>query len=269
MTNIRQENIDKIKLFWRVFGGRRDILAKRWESSGRSGYSPICENEWKEDVCRKPCRDCKNFSYTPVSIRLLYSHLMGETALGVYPLLPDNTCNFIAADFDKHSDQYDPIDEVVALVEVCKSHDISCYTLKSRSGKGYHSYVFFEPDVLAWKARAIMYVMLRKAGVVEGEKRPSGFDRLFPNQDEISLGRLGNLIALPFQGKAALQKNTLFLDPTTRFSRPFDDQFSTLQSIIKVDVSKLDLLIDDFDIEKITANSMYNCNTSVKIVTKC
>ena len=92
-------------MFRRLFRGRSDVYPTRWESktSGKSGYSPACANEWRAGVCEKPstkCSDCGHRSLIPLSDEIIYKHLSGEHTLGVYPLLTDDTTHFLAVDFD-------------------------------------------------------------------------------------------------------------------------------------------------------------------------
>ena len=143
-----------------------------------------------------------------------------------YPLLQDNSCNFIAADFDNHNGDREPLQDVKAYCEACQIQDIPCYALRSKSGKGYHVYIFFSTPVPAWKARVVAFALLQEAGVIGDDVKLSSFDRLFPNQDELTGKKLGNLIALPFQGQAAHHDNTLFLNPDTNFIKPFDTQYA-------------------------------------------
>jgi hypothetical protein len=87
---------EKVALFRKLFRGRSDIFPVRWESNkGRSGYAPACANEWKPGVCEKPrikCGECPNRAFVPLDERTLYNHLAGAATIGVYPLLPDDTC---------------------------------------------------------------------------------------------------------------------------------------------------------------------------------
>ncbi|WP_440310964.1 TOTE conflict system archaeo-eukaryotic primase domain-containing protein, partial [Klebsiella pneumoniae] len=78
--------------------------------------------------------------------------------------------------------------------------EVACYVLRSKSGKGYHAYIFFKEAVPAWKARLVLFAILREAGCIGDDAEVSSFDRLFPNQDALSGKGFGNLIALPFQG---------------------------------------------------------------------
>jgi hypothetical protein len=95
---------DKIALFRRLFRGREDVYPQRWESAkGKSGYSTACGNEWKPGVCHKPkikCGDCSQRLMLPATDRVIYNHLAGNQTIGVYPLLADDTCYLLAADFD-------------------------------------------------------------------------------------------------------------------------------------------------------------------------
>ena len=96
----------KVALFRRLFRGRTDVFPIRWEgkSSGKSGYAPACANEWVAGVCEKPrikCSDCGNRELIPLSDSVLFDHLVGKRTIGVYPLLTDDTCHFLAVDFDE------------------------------------------------------------------------------------------------------------------------------------------------------------------------
>ena len=91
------------------------MVPKYWHSAktDESGYSPICANEWKKEVCQKgkvkdACKYCDNQVYVPLTDNLLRDHVTGKSRYGVYPLLDNNTCHFIAADFDDHEMMRDP-----------------------------------------------------------------------------------------------------------------------------------------------------------------
>jgi hypothetical protein len=96
----------KVALFRHLFRGRTDVFPIRWEgkSSGKSGYTPACANEWLAGVCDKPrikCGGCGNRELIPLSDSVIFDHLVGKRTMGVYPLLTDDTCHFLAADFDE------------------------------------------------------------------------------------------------------------------------------------------------------------------------
>lgn len=116
---------EKITLFLSLFQGRPDVYARRWESkNGRSGYSPVCKNEWKPDVCLKPkgkCADCSHAEYCAYDENAVESHLSGHYILGIYPLLPDETCRFLAIDFDEENWRGD----VQMVSAACRENDIS------------------------------------------------------------------------------------------------------------------------------------------------
>jgi hypothetical protein len=102
----RRSNDEKISLFRRLFRGRSDVFPVRWESkgTGKSGYTPACANEWRAGLCDKPrikCANCGNRVLIPLSDEVIYRHLAGEQTVGVYPLLEDDTCYFVAVDFDE------------------------------------------------------------------------------------------------------------------------------------------------------------------------
>ena len=97
---------EKIALFRSLFRGREDVLPLLWTNrrTGRQGYAPACGNEWVRGVCEKPevrCGECPNQAFLTVTDRVIRDHLQGRHVAGVYPLLADDTCWFLAVDFDK------------------------------------------------------------------------------------------------------------------------------------------------------------------------
>ncbi len=263
-----QNLTSKVRLFRNAFKGREDIVPRYWKSKDglRSGFSPLCRNEWKKDLCQKPCRTCNNPVYIPLSDALILDHLRGEHILAVYPLLKNNTCNFVAADFDNHHRLGKSLlEDIKALYEVCQVQEIPCYVLRSKSGSGYHIYSFFERPVAAWKARAVTFALLEDAQILNGEEDSCGFDRLFPSQDELSGRGFGNLIALPFQGGAARAgKHTLFLDPESGFHEPYSDQWVVLKNIRKVTETQLDAFIGKWSLGRQASNRFQDNSFSEK-----
>jgi|GEM_PF-2717391 len=252
---------DKIRLFRKRFRGRQDIVPRHWKSAktGRGGYSPLCRKEWHRSECTKgirrmACSLCMNADYARLSDSLIHDHFAGKHILGVYPLLTDHRCYFVAADFDGHQSGHqtkqNPLNDVRAFYETCQMQDIPCHILGSKSGNGYHVFVFFEETVPAWKARVVAFALLQEAGVIGEDTDISSFDRLFPNQDRLSGKGFGNLIALPFQGKAVKKGNTLFLNPDTAFEEPFTDQWKILMSARKCNESMLDNLICEWHLTR-------------------
>lgn len=96
---------EKTALFRRLFRGRADVFPRRWQSAkGTSGYAPVCGNEWKTSICCKPkvkCSDCAHRLLLPLTDQVFYDHLAGKQTIGVYPLLLDDACFFLAVDFDE------------------------------------------------------------------------------------------------------------------------------------------------------------------------
>lgn len=256
----------KVRLFKSVFRGREDVVPRYWKSKDgqRSGYSPLCRNEWKEGLCQKPCRTCVSPDYISLSDSLIIDHFRGKHILGVYPLLQDNSCNFVVADFDDHHTQLGSslLEDVNAFYEVCRVQEISCYVLRSKSGCGYHVYFLFDKSVPAWKARTVAFALLQEAQVLDGEIDSCGFDKLFPSQDELSGKGFGNLVALPFQGGAATEGHTLFLDPETSFVKPFADQWAVLEKVEKVPETQLDEIIKRWGLKKQESNERKHSSSS-------
>lgn len=226
------ESADKIKLFMALFKGRDDVYAKRWDSKnkGTSGYSPVCLNEWKSGVCGKPkvaCSACVNKTYAPLDEAIVDNHLRGILVAGIYPMLRDETCWFLAIDFDDGDWQKD----ISTLQDVCITFGISVVVERSRSGNGGHAWFFFESPVLATLARKLGTSLLTHATNERHEITFKSYDRFFPNQDTMPKGGLGNLIALPLQKEARLAGNSIFVD---RNFEPYPDQWVFLGTIQKL-----------------------------------
>ena len=233
----------KVALFRSLFKGREDIYAKRFESrkTGKSGYQPSCRNEWVRGICEKPrtsCGSCSKRSFEPVTDDVIKNHLTGSIVMGVYPLLPNETCHFLATDFDKETWRED----VRAFMDTCILEGIPASLERSRSGNGAHVWIFFEKPVSAAKARKLGSFLMTRTLDRRPEIGLDSFDRFFPNQDTMPKGGFGNLIALPLQ-KAARDKNhCLFLDNKMI---PYIDQWTFLASIKRLDENKLDYIIQN------------------------
>ena len=229
----------KINLFKSFFKGRTDVFPKRWESrNGKSGYSPACDNEWKPSLCGKPktkCSQCNNRALTPLNDQVLYDHLSGKQTIGVYPLLLDDSCGFLAVDFDKSSWQ----DDVLAFLQTCDELNIPASLERSRSGNGGHVWIFFSEFIPALLARQMGNEILAKTMDKRIEIGLDSYDRLFPNQDTMPNGGFGNLIALPLQKQPRQHDNSVFID---RNMQAYSDQWeylATIKRMSKVEVEKI------------------------------
>jgi superfamily II DNA or RNA helicase/very-short-patch-repair endonuclease len=239
----------KITLFRSLFRGRDDIYPRRFESrkTGRSGYAPACANEWVRGVCEKPrikCAECPNRRFLPVTNDVIRWHLSGcdpegqPFVAGVYPLLQDETCFFLAVDFDKAGWR----DDAAAFLETCRHLNLPAALERSRSGRGAHVWFFFEESIPAALARRLGSYVLTETM----ERRPDigldSYDRLFPNQDTMPQGGFGNLIALPLQRAARKQDNTLFLDSAFV---PWADQWAFLATVRKIERPLVEQIVED------------------------
>ncbi|MFH1395410.1 MAG: DEAD/DEAH box helicase family protein [Candidatus Omnitrophota bacterium] len=231
----------KTELFKSYFKGRKDIYARRWENySGRSGYSPVCKYEWDKLLCLKPkikCSNCENRHFLPFDSSTITKHLNGEITAGIYPLLNNDNCYFLAIDFDGDSWSND----INAVMETCVIENISAAMERSRSGKGGHLWMFFSEEVSAISARKLGTGLISKTMVRHCQLSMKSYDRLFPNQDTIPKGGFGNLIALPLQKKTLLAGNGVFINKS---GLPYSDQWAYLASINKLSRDETETLVD-------------------------
>jgi hypothetical protein len=217
----------KVSLFRSLFRGREDVYALRWEGrSGRTGYSPAGIREWEQAASvkpgqKKPFRLSKLF---PLSEDVVRDHLLGKQTIGVYPLLQDDTCWFVAVDFDKKSWEAD----ACAFLKMCHESGVPGSLERSRSGNGGHVWIFFASPVQAALARKLASAVLTRTMERRCAMGLDSYDRLFPSQDTMPKGGFGNLIALPLQHSPRENGNSVFVDDQLR---PYDDQWAFLSSI--------------------------------------
>lgn len=236
---------EKIALFRSLFRGREEVFPRRWENpkSGKSGYSPVCRSEWVRGVCGKPqvkCGECPNQAFVPFGDDIIRSHLTGKTAgnaadftAGIYPMLPDETCWFLAADFDKKSWKRD----VVAFRDTALAKGVAVAIERSRSGNGAHAWIFFSEPVAAGDARRLGTLLVTATMDRCPDIGFDSYDRFFPSQDTMPVGGFGNLIALPFQSGPREKDNSVFVDDDFH---PYDDQWAHLSKVSRL--SRSDLL---------------------------
>ena len=250
-------NKDSARAFFRYFWGRSDVFAKRGKNGG---YYPKCRNAF-HDGCRKQenrkadCKGCPLKEWMPINSDILLDHLLGMSedgtdAIGLYPLLPDGTCRFLAFDFDNHAKGTEKTDfantdeqwkdEVDALRLVLIKNGIDHLVERSRSGRGAHIWIFFQEPIEASLARRFGTGLLERGYREVSFRAFKYFDRMFPNQDYVDSDGLGNLIALPLQGRPLRNGNTAFVDENWN---AYENQWQALLRTEKLSKQKvLDLL---------------------------
>jgi superfamily II DNA or RNA helicase len=237
----RSSVADKIALFRSLFAGRADVYATAWVSSrtGNKGWSPA-------EVSRG--RGQHDREFLPLTDAVIDRHLRGnpdrhkDVHVGLYPMLPDDTCRLLAIDFDGSSWRED----ASAYAATCVSHGIPAAAEMSRSGDGAHVWIFFSAPVMAATARSLGAALLRKTIAARGEMSLRSYDRFFPSQDTLPSRtkgphRFGNLIALPLQGTHRRGHTTVFCDPVSW--REHDDQFAFLSGLGRLSPKAVDAAV--------------------------
>jgi hypothetical protein len=242
-VNNKSESISKIKLFMSLFKGRDDVYAQKWENKKKatSGYSPVCLNQWQVGLCGKPktpCSKCANQLYAALDEHVIENHLRGSIVAGIYPMLIDETCHFLAMDFDEGCWQ----DDVSTVREVCTELDIPVAVERSQSGNGAHLWFFFENQLSAALARKFGAAILTYSMNRRHQIHFKSYDRLFPSQDTMPKGGFGNLIALPFQKSVRKNNNSEFINESLE---SYSDQWAFLSSIQKISEHRLENLIQE------------------------
>ena len=241
---------ERIRLFQSLFKGREDVFARRWfsKTTGKSGYQPVCINEWKQGICDKKkyrCVICPNRNFAPLTTQDMYRHLEGKDeyccdVVGLYAIMQDNSCAFLCADFDDKNCKYGYKEDVLAYVGVCREWLIPYAIERSRSGNGAHVWIFFEAPLPASKARRLGNAILTEAMTRNGQMSFNSYDRFFPNQDYLPEGGFGNLVALPLQGQARRKQNSVFVDNDFLV---YKDQWAFLYNLKKIQESTIDQLL--------------------------
>jgi hypothetical protein len=242
------DNRAKIDLFRSLFRGRSDVFPLRWENlkTGKSGYAPACANEWKRGLCEKPrvkCSACPNQAFIAATGQVVAHHLRGQGpggaafVAGVYPVLSDDSCWFLAADFDEAEWPRD----VKAFAQACSAWDVPVAIERSRSGNGAHAWIFFDEPTPASLARRLGSALITETLDRAPDVGFASYDRLFPSQDTVPRGGFGNLIALPLQGLARQAGNSVFLDDDLE---PHHDQWTYLAGVQRLNRQTLEALVD-------------------------
>ena len=258
--------------FFSMFWGRQDVYAKRSvnKETGKAAYYPQCNNFWT-NVCHKKikdginCKDCKNRSYKTITKKDILNHLQGNAynasdVIGVYPLLSNGTCRFMVFDFDNHDKDAEEkdfansddtwVEEVESMREICVLNGIEPLVERSRSGRGAHVWIFFDKPIAASFVRKFGFALLDKGAEQINLKSFKYYDRMLPAQDSLPEdSAVGNLIALPLQGKALQDGNSAFIDGNWN---AYPNQWETLfnkprlsQGFLEEKIKEWSNIIDD------------------------
>ncbi|WP_067470514.1 DEAD/DEAH box helicase [Nocardia amamiensis] len=231
----------KVRFYLDLFRCRSDTYAVRWENQrdGRSGWVPAIRGHWRKGM------SAAEASYLPLTEDVVADHLRGKHHIGLYPLTDDDTCWWVAADFDKDTAMLDAL----AYVKAARATDIPAALEVSQSGRGAHVWIFFAHATPAASARRIATALLAEAIGLRGRMNLSSYDRLFPSQDTHTGRGVGNLIAAPLAGARRQHGTTVFLDPATL--EPFDDQWAYLSSIPRLSPKQVGALADSLPQPKV------------------
>jgi len=221
MVTMASPVADKLALFADRFRARTDVYAVRWENTrlGTSGWSPAVAGGWRKGM------DRRSAVHLPRTPQVVAAHLVGDLFMGLYPLLPKNTCQFVVADFDGATAMLDAL----AYVKAARAAAVPAALEISQSGRGAHVWIFFIDTLPAATARAVGTALLHEAMVLRGSMDLRSYDRLFPNQDVLPDGGFGNLIAAPLYGRRRKEGLTTFLDLGTL--EPHEDQWAFLSTL--------------------------------------
>lgn len=240
-SDLSQE--DKINIFMDYFKGRDSIypyLSIDKKDPSKKYYIPKCANEWNKNVCNKTmgkkCKTCQYWEDKSIDKEVIKNHLFNNSPIGIYPMLEDETCYFLAFDFDDKKNDNNIKEDVLAFASVCDKYNVPISIERSRSGHGIHVWIFFKNNIKASFARKMGSLLLSKTMEIRDNLKIDSFDRMFPNQDTMPSGGYGNLIALPFQNEPLKYNNTAFLD---RNFIAYDNQYDYLSKIKNMDYDEV------------------------------
>lgn len=240
-----QTPADKVNLFRQLFRGRPDLYPTRFVSkkTGKPGYAPACSNKFVPGVCELPkvkCGDCTKQAFRPVDDTAVLAHLKGQHVMGAYAMLNDETCWFLAVDFDKST----WTEDARAFVETSRRLGLPAVVERSRSGNGAHVWFFFSVPIAASIARKMGSYLITEAMAQRHELSMDSYDRLFPSQDTMPRGGFGNLIALPLQHGPRQEGNSVFLDDNL-VAIPDDQQWAFLASVERLDPMTVERIVSE------------------------
>jgi superfamily II DNA or RNA helicase len=225
---------EKVAFFGRLFAARSDVYALRYDNrrTGKAGWIPAARGGFRKDV-RHGERH-----YLPLTAEVLAAHLSGKMHIGLYPLLDGDSCWWLAADFDGP----DAMIDALMYLKAARALQVPAALEVSRSGVGAHAWVFFAAPVPAQTARRLGTGLLREAMALRGRMKLASYDRLFPSQDLLPSGGVGNLIAAPLFKPARDEGRTVFVDPGTL--EPYNDQWVYLSALGRMSPREADRAAD-------------------------
>lgn len=235
---------EQIAVFLQLFRCRENVYPKRWENakSGKTGYAPACRNEWVQPLCQKPtirCTDCGHQAFFSLNEDAVRAHLQGQVTIGTYAIDVDDSCVFLACDFDGAGWKED----VNAYRACAKRLGLDVAVERSRSGQGAHAWIFFDGKIPARLARTVGTLILSRCLEDRHQLSMTSFDRLFPSQDYVPKGGFGNLITLPLQKTPRESGNSCFLDERLSV---IPDQWEYLVHVKRPHCQEVQRLLDQF-----------------------
>ncbi len=211
----------KVAFFGALFAARTDVYAIRYDNprTGRGGWVPAVRGGWRKGMKHEDA------DFLPLTPAVLAAHLKGEVHIGLYPLLVGDRCWWLAADFDGP----DGLADALMYVKAARALQVPVALEVSRSGIGAHAWAFFTSPVPAEIARRLGTGLLREAMAMRGRMKLDSYDRLFPSQDLLPVGGIGNLIAAPLFRPARRNGATVFLN--LEDLEPHKDQWRYLSTL--------------------------------------
>jgi superfamily II DNA or RNA helicase len=225
---------EKVAFFDALFAARTDVYATRFDNrrTGKAGWVPAARGGFRRGVPHAE-RD-----YLPLTAEVLAAHLTGRKHIGLYPLLDGDRCRWLAADFDGS----DAMIDALMYLKAARAIAVPVALEVSRSGVGAHAWIFFTAPVPAETARRLGSGLLREAMALRGRMKLASYDRLFPSQDLLPAGGVGNLIAAPLFKPARDEGRTVFVDPGTL--EPYRDQWAFLSTLGRMSPREADRAAD-------------------------
>jgi len=236
---------ERVALFLKLFRCRASVYPKMWENKkkGTKGYSPACDNEWQRNVCEKPrvkCSECRHQAFRPLDETAAKEHLLGHITIGTYAIREDDSCTFLACDFDGTNWS----DDVMTYRRAGMELGVDIAVERSRSGNGAHAWIFFSEPVPARLVRVLGTMLLSRTAEQRQALDVESFDRFFPSQDYLPTARhgFGNLIALPLQKIPRDNGNSIFID---EHMQPHANQWVYLSKVRCLSLQELRSLVRD------------------------
>lgn len=261
----RLDSNQKVAIFMDYFKPRMDVYEKRYFSNKQNkfGWAIACLNEF-QNGCNKgkiinACKNCPIKKLAPLTKEVIFDHFKGKNknlGIGAYPLLKDNTCYFLAMDFDEET----WFEDMYSVYKIATRYKLEPVMERSGSGLGGHLWFFFSTNIKGSLVRRFGEFLLQEAMKIDSNLSFKSFDRMFPNQDYLPEGEFGNQIAFPLRYDSYKQGDTTFIN---EFQQAYSNPIEYLSTRKKISPEEIEKILDNIENDYFFDNEQLRFNLDI------